>query len=92
MFVLKLLGPEQTNDDSDDDDDDDLTIEDKVDRSAIRDMNLFSLATASMHLVPHYGTGESVAYSVKSKQCSVETVIEIYTDMVCVSVLCVISV
>ena len=55
-------------------------------------MNLFSLATASMHLVPHYGTGESVAYSVKSKQCSVETVIEIYTDMVCVSVLCVISV
>ena len=45
------------------------------------------MCAVSRFLVPNYGSGDSVAYSMKSEECSAADAIEIYSDMV--RVLCV---
>jgi hypothetical protein len=45
-------------------------------------MNLFCFSRASYLLVPKYGTGDSVVYSIKSEDCTTKELCQVYADMV----------
>jgi hypothetical protein len=64
----------------DDEEDDDDCVQAKVERGAIRAMDLFVLASASKYLTPIYGSGESVMYTVKSSMTATQT-LQVYEDL-----------
>jgi hypothetical protein len=79
LFLMGVPSPSES-----DDSEDDITVQDKVDRGNIRNMDLFALCSASEFLVPNHGPGDGLVYSIKREDSSVEDSIKIYVDMVSV--------